>query len=121
MKQNDIEKIREYVEDVVPAFTPCVATETNEKWIKMFGAKMGERRLDDDNLDNMCTLIGVKIETDKDKKEFMKNWMEIFTRVMNEYITDLKKAKSEEEKEKIRKHGVHRKIDSINDKKKKKK
>ena len=119
MKQDKEIKIREYIENYVPCFTPCIGCETSEKHINIFGKKMGLRRLDDDNIDAIEIVLGF-ILTEKDKKDFIKIWMEIFKRVMLEYQTELKRCRNEEEKEKLKREGCKRKVDSTMTKRKKK-
>ena len=119
MKQDKEVKVREYIEDYVPCFTPCISCETTEKYMDIFGKKMCLRRLEDDNIDAVEIILGFTL-TEKDKKDFIKIWMEIFKRVMLEYQTELKRCKNEEEKEKIKKHGIKRKVDSTTTKRKKK-
>lgn len=120
MKAEKEKVVREYIEDYVPCFTPCIGCETSEKYIDIFGNKMGLRRLDDDNIDAMQTSMGFTL-TEKDKKDFMKIWMEVFKRVMLEYQVQLKKCKNEEEKEELKKHGCKRKPQETSKKKTKRK
>ena len=120
MKQDNEFAVREYIEDYVPSFTPCISTETSLKWIERMANTHGLRRLDDDNLDRLQTSLGFTL-SEKDKKDFLKIWNEIFKRVMLEYQADLKKCKSEEEKDKLKKHGVKRKTQEGETSKKKSK
>lgn len=120
MKQDKENKVREYIEDYVPCFTPCIGCEMTEKYIDIFGKKMGLRRLEDDNIDAVEIVLGFTL-TEKDKKDFIKIWMEIFKRVMLEYQVELRKCKNEEEKEKLKKEGCKRKPQGDTGKKKKKK
>lgn len=107
-KQDKLNKMEEYIRDYVVCFTPCMSTETSEKWIGIFSSKMLERRFDEDQIDLVQSQLGFEL-SDKDKKEFSKLWKNIFKETMLEYIKALKKAKSDEEKEEIRKNGVKRK------------
>lgn len=119
MKQDKEKIVREFIEEYVPCFTPCISIETTDKYIEIFGKKMGLRRLDDDNIDAMQTTMGFTL-TEKDKKDFMKIWLEIFKRVMEEYRTELKRCKNEEEKDELKKNGVKRKPQGESNKKKSK-
>lgn len=119
MKQDKEIKVREYIENYIPCFTACIGCDTSEKYMDIFGKKMGLRRLEEDNIDAIETSLGF-IFTEKDKKDFIKIWMEIFKRVMLEYQVELKRCKNEEEKEKLKKSGVVRKVDSSTTKRKKK-
>lgn len=118
MKQDKEVKIREYIENYVPCFTACIGCETTEKYIDIFGKKMATRRLEEDNLDTMETTLGFTL-TEKDKKDFVKIWMEIFKRVMLEYQVELRRCKNEEEKEKLKKESVKRKTENTKRKKSK--
>lgn len=117
-KQQKLDRMEEYIRDYVPCFTPCMSTETTEKWIEIFGKKMGERRLDEDNIDTIEQKLGF-VFNEKDKKDFSNLWKNIFKEVMLDYIKRLKKAKSDEEKEEIKKSGIKRKVDSPSKKKRK--
>lgn len=117
-KQQKLDRMEEYIRDYVPCFTPCMGTETTERWIEIFGKKMGERRLDEDNIDAIEQKLGF-IFNEKDKKDFSNLWKNIFKEVMLDYIKRLKKAKSDEEKEEIKKNGIKRKVDSPSKKKRK--
>ena len=108
MKQSEKDKIREYVEDYVPCFTPCIGCETTERYIGIMAEKHGQRRLDEDNIDQLQTSLGFVLN-ESGKKEFMKIWKEVFKRVMLEYQVELKRCKNEEEKDLIKKNGVKRK------------
>lgn len=108
MKQSEKNKIKEYVENYVPCFTPCVGCETTERFIGIMAEKHGQRRLDDDNIDQLQIELGFVLN-ENGKKEFMKIWKEVFKRVMLEYQVELKKCKNEEEKELIKKNGIKRK------------
>lgn len=117
MKQDKEIKVREYIENYVPCFTACIGCEMTEKYIDIFGKKMGLRRLEDDNLDTIETTLGFTF-TEKDKKDFIKIWMEIFKRVMLDYQVELRRCKNEEEKEKLKKESVKRKTENTKRKKK---
>lgn len=117
MKQDKEVKVREYIENYVPCFTACIGCETTEEYIDIFGKKMATRRIEEDNLDTMETTLGFTL-TEKDKKDFVKIWMEIFKRVMLEYQVELRRCKNEEEKEKLKKESVKRKTESTKRKKK---
>ena len=118
-KQEKLNRMEDYIKDYVTCFTPCMSQETTEKWINIFGNKMCERRLDEDQIDLVQSQLGFELN-DKDKKDFRRLWKDIFKETMLEYIKALKKAKSDEEKEEIRKNNgmVKRKVDSPSKKKK---
>ena len=89
-KQQKLDRMEEYIRDYVPCFTPCMGTETTERWIEIFGKKMGERRLDEDNIDAIEQKLGF-VFNEKDKKDFSNLWKNIFKEVMLDYIKRLKK------------------------------
>lgn len=119
MKQSEKDKIREYVEDYVPCFTPCIGCETSEKYIMIMAEKHGQRRLDEDNIDQLQITLGFVLN-ESGKKEFMKIWKEVFKRVMLEYQVELKRCKNEEEKDRIKREGIRRKPQESTSKKKSK-
>ena len=108
MKQSEKDKIKEYVEDYVPCFTPCIGCEMTEKYIMIMAEKHGQRRLDEDNIDQLQISLGFVLN-ESGKKEFMKIWKEVFKRVMLEYQVELKRCKNEEEKDRIKREGIRRK------------
>jgi hypothetical protein len=91
-----------------------VSTETTEKWMQILFEKRYVNFLD-----YYCDQIEFK--TKKAETQFKKDFKEMWLNKLKEYQEALKKAKSEEAKEEIRKNGIKRKVDSSSNSKKKSK
>lgn len=106
------EKWYKLMEEYCESHVYEVGTETTEKWMQMLFEK---------RYINFLDYYGEQIEfkTKKAENEFKKNFKETWLSKLKEYQVALKKAKSEEEKEELRKNGVKRKPASTNKKSKK--
>ena len=79
-----------------------IGTETTEKWMQMLFEKRYINFLD-------YYEEQIEFKTKKAENEFKKNFKETWLNKLKEYQVALKKAKSEEEKEELKKSGVKRK------------
>ena len=98
----DKEKWYELMEDYCNSHVFEVGTETTEKWMAILFEKRYINFLDyyEDQ---------IEFKTKKAETQFKKDFKETWMNKLLEYQVALKKAKSEEEKEELRKNGVKRK------------
>lgn len=106
------EKWYKLMEEYCESHVYEVGTETTEKWMQMLFEKRYINFLD-------YYEGQIEFKTKKAENEFKKNFKETWLSKLKEYQVALKKAKSEEEKEELRKNGVKRKPASTNKKSKK--
>jgi hypothetical protein len=110
----DREKWLEKVDEFVSAHVFEVSTETSDKWINMLFEKRFINFLD-------YYEGQIVFKTKKGENEFKKEFKEKWTNGLKEYQEALRKAKSDELKEEIKKNGCKRKVDSPSKKKSNKK
>ena len=110
----DKEKWYKLMEEFCNAHVFEVGTETTERWMNILFDKRYINFLDyyEDQ---------IEFKTKKAENEFKKDFKEMWISKLKEYQDALKKAKSEEVKEEIRKNGVKRKVESSSKKKTKRK
>ncbi len=111
---NDKNKWYELMEQYCDAHVYEVGTETTTKWMEKLFEKRYVNFLDyyEDQ---------IEFKTKKAETEFKKDFKETWINKLLEYQEALKKAKTEEVKDEIKKNGVRRKVDSSTSKKKKSK
>ena len=109
-----MEKWYQLMEEYCNAHVFEVSTETTERWMNILFDKRYVNFLDfyEDQ---------IEFKTKKAEAQFKKDFKEMWLNKLKEYQEALKKAKSEEAKEEIRKNGVKRKVDSSSNSKKKSK
>lgn len=102
-RKGEAEKIGELMFD---SFKYCFGKDSTEKWVKMFGHKRFDMLKQEQKEDYNVNI----------SKNFEDNCIRVFTKLTLEYIEQCKdehkkqqKAKSDEEKEYQKKHGVKRK------------
>lgn len=106
------EKWYKLMEEYCESHVYEIGTETTEKWMQMLFEKRYINFLD-------YYEEQIEFKTKKAENEFKKNFKETWLNKLKEYQVALKKAKSEEEKEELKKSGVKRKPASTNKKSKK--
>lgn len=111
---NDKKKWYELMEQYCDAHVFEVGIETTVKWMGILFEKRYVNFLDyyEDQ---------IEFKTKKAETEFKKDFKETWMNKLLEYQEVLKKAKSEEAKDEIKKNGIKRKVDSSTSKKKKSK
>ena len=109
-----MEKWYQLMEEYCNAHVFEVSTETTERWMNILFDKRYVNFLD-------FYEEQIEFKTKKAEAQFKKDFKEMWLNKLKEYQEALKKAKSEEAKEEIRKNGVKRKVDSSNNSKKKSK
>ena len=109
-----MEKWYQLMEEYCNAHVFEVSTETTERWMNILFDKRYVNFLDfyEDQ---------IEFKTKKAEAQFKKDFKEMWLNKLKEYQEALKKAKSEEAKEEIRKNGIKRKVDSSSNSKKKSK
>lgn len=106
------EKWYKLMEEYCESHVYEIGTETTEKWMQMLFEKRYINFLD-------YYEEQIEFKTKKAENEFKKNFKETWLNKLKEYQVALKKAKSEEEKEELKKNGVLKKPTSTNKKSKK--
>ena len=119
MKQNEKEKTRDFLVDWCKCYVYCFTNESTDKWKKKFMEDRLNRFLED-NTDLFETSTGILLN-EKNLKDFKVIYRELFMTEVEEYLKALKKAKDEEEREKIKREGVKRKVESSTSNRKTKK
>lgn len=109
-----MEKWYQLMEEYCNAHVFEVSTETTERWMNMLFDKRYVNFLD-------FYEGQIEFKTKKAEAQFKKDFKEMWLNKLKEYQEALKKAKSEEAKEEIRKNGIKRKVDSSSNSKKKSK
>ena len=99
MKQSEREKINEFLIPWVKGYVFCFSNESTDKWKKIFCKKRLETFLATDK--DMIEEV-----TGRNLKEFKQIYEELFLSEVEKYLVELKKAKTEEAKDEIRKNGV---------------
>lgn len=109
-----MEKWYQLMEEYCNAHVFEVSTETTERWMSILFDKRYVNFLDfyEDQ---------IEFKTKKAEIQFKKDFKEMWLNKLKEYQEALRKAKSEEAKEEIRKNGIKRKVDSTDKSKKKSK
>ena len=95
MKQSEKDKVREFLIPWTSAYVFCFSEESSDRWKKIF-----------------CKKIGIDLSNERNLKEFKTIYEELFMEEVEKYLTELKKTKDEELREKIKREGVARKKDS---------
>ena len=108
----DKEKWYGLMEEFCNAHVYEIGVETSEKWISILFEKRYVNFLD-------YYEYQIEFKTKKAENQFKKDFKEMWNSKLLEYQEALKKAKSEEVKEEIKKHGIKRKVDSTTTKRKK--
>lgn len=120
MKEKEKEIVKDFLIDYIISFKPCVATYTEDKWLKIFCEKRLTTFLEVDK-ELIEKKTGINLDNQKTLKEFKIIYKEMFMEEMHDHITQLKKIKDEEERELYKAKCVKRKSqDDENIKKKKK-
>jgi hypothetical protein len=118
MKEKEKEIVKEFLLPWVRGFVFCFSNDSTEKWKKMFCQKRLETFLATDK-DMIEERTGVKLDNQKNLNDFKKIYESLFMEEVEKYLTELKKTKDEETREKIKREGVTRKVDSSSNSKKK--
>ena len=118
MKDKEKEVVREFLIPWVRGYVFCFSNDSSEKWKKMFCQKRLETFLATDK-DMIEERTGIKLDNQKNLNDFKKIYENLFMEEVERYLTELKKTKDEEAREKIKKEGVTRKVDSTDKPKKK--
>ena len=105
MKQSEREKINEFLIPWVKGYVFCFSNESTDKWKKIFCKKRLETFLATDK-DMIEEVIGIDLDNQRNLKEFKQIYEELFLSEVEKYLVELKKAKTEEAKDEIRKNGV---------------
>ena len=119
MKQSEKDKIREFLIPWTSAYVFCFSEESSDRWKKIFCQKRLETWLATDK-DMIEEKIGIDLSNERNLKEFKTIYEELFMEEVEKYLTELKKTKDEELREKIKREGVTRKVDSSDGKVKRK-
>jgi hypothetical protein len=120
MKEKEKEIVKDFLIDYIISFKPCVATYTEDKWLKIFCEKRLTTFLEVEK-ELIEKKTGINLDNQKTLKEFKIIYKEMFMEEMHDHITQLKKIKDEEERELYKAKCVKRKSqDDENIKKKKK-
>ena len=101
---NRREKTRDFLVDWCKCYVYCFTNESTDKWKKKFMEDRLNRFLED-NKDMFETTTGIELN-EKNLKDFKAIYREMFMAYVEEYLKELKKAKTDEAKEKILKDGV---------------
>ena len=109
-----MEKWYKLMEEYCESHVFEVSTETTERWMNILFDKRYVNFLD-------FYEGQIEFKTKKAETQFKKDFKEMWLNKLKEYQEALRKAKSEEVKEEIRKNGVKRKVDSSSNSKKKSK
>ena len=104
MKQSEKEKTREFLVPWTDCYVFCFSQDSSDKWKKKFMEDRLNRFLED-NKDMFETATGIELN-EKNLKDFKAIYREMFMTYVEEYLKELKKAKTDEAKEKILKDGV---------------
>jgi hypothetical protein len=118
MKDREKEIVKDFLIDYIICWKPCVATYTEDRWLKIFCDKRLETFLDVD-MDFIEEKTKVNLHNQKNLNEFKKIYRDMFMEEMHDHIAQLKKIKDEEEREQYKAKCVKRK--SQEDEKPKKK
>lgn len=119
MKDKEKEVVREFLIDYIICYKPCMATYTEDRWIKIFCDKRLETFLATD-MDFIEEKTKVNLHNQKNLAEFKKIYRDMFIDEMHDYISKLKKIKDEEEREQYKAKSVKRKPQEDENSKKKK-
>lgn len=111
MKQSEKDKVREFLIPWTSAYVFCFSEESSDRWKKIFCQKRLETWLATDK-DMIEEKIGIDLSNERNLKEFKTIYEELFMEEVEKYLTELKKTKDEELREKIKREGVARKKDS---------
>lgn len=111
---NDKKKWYELMEQYCLSHVYEVGTETTTKWMEILFKKRYVNFLD-------FYEGQIEFKTKKAETEFKKDFKDMWMNKLLEYQEALKKAKTEEAKDEIKKNGIKRKVDSSVNKKKKSK
>lgn len=111
---NDKEKeiVKNFLIPWVNGYVFCFSTESTDKWKKIFCKKRIETFLATDK-DMIEERTGVNLDKQKNLKEFKQIYEDLFMQEVENYLTELKKTKNEEEREKLKSEGVVRKSDVL--------
>ena len=120
MKDREKEIVREFLMPWVRGYVFCFSNDSTEKWKKIFCQKRLETFLATDK-DMIEERTGVKLDNQKNLNDFKKIYEGLFMEEVERYLTELKKTKDEETREKIKRDGIQRKVDSSSNSKKKSK
>ena len=120
MRDKEKENVREFLIPWVRGYVFCFSNESSDKWKKIFCQKRLETFLATDR-DMIEERTGVKLDNQKNLKEFKQIYEDLFMEEVEKYLSELKKTRDEEAREKIKKEGVQRKVDSPSKKKSKRK
>lgn len=120
MKQSEKDKVREFLIPWTSAYVFCFSEESSDRWKKIFCQKRLETWLATDK-DMIEEKIGIDLSNERNLKEFKTIYEELFMEEVEKYLTELKKTKDEELREKIKREGVARKPQESTNKKKKSK
>ena len=110
----DKEKMYSLMEQYCDAHIYEIGQETTEKWMLILFEKRYINFLD-------YYEEQIEFKTKKAETEFKKDFKEMWLNKLKEYQEALRKAKSDELKEEIRRNGIKRKVDSPSKKKSKRK
>ena len=105
------EKWYKLMEEYCESHVYEVGVETSDKWMQMLFEKRYVNFID-------YYEEQIEFKTKKAENEFKKNFKETWLNKLKEYQVALKKAKSEEEREKIKREGCRRKPQGNDSKKK---
>ena len=108
MKEKEKEIVKDFLIDYIISFKPCVATYTEDKWLKIFCEKRLTTFLEVDK-ELIEKKTGINLDNQKTLKEFKIIYKEMFMEEMHDHITQLKKIKDEEERELYKAKCVKRK------------
>lgn len=118
MTKNEKEITRDFLIPWTNCFVFCFSQESTKQWKERFMNQRLERFLED-NTDLFETATGIELN-EKNLKDFKLIYCEMFMQYVEEYLAVLKKTRDEETREKIKREGVARKVDSSEGKVKRK-
>lgn len=104
MKEKEKEAVREFLVPYVECFVYCFNLESTDKWKKKF-CKARLENFHDEHLDRFEVETGIKLNTEKNKKEFEEIYEELFMEIVNNYLKEFKKCKNDEERDTLRFRG----------------
>lgn len=118
MKEVEREKTREFLVDWTRCWVFCFSEETPTRWKEIFMNKRLDMFLETQK-EMFEETTGIQLN-ERNEKEFRAIYKEMFMEEVERYLTELKKAKDTELREKIKREGCVRKVDNSEGKVKRK-
>lgn len=119
MKDKEKEKTREFLVDWTRCWVFCFSEETSTRWKEIFMNKRLDMFLETQK-EMFEETTGIQLN-ERNEKEFRAIYKEMFMEEVERYLTELKKTKDTELREKIKREGCVRKAQEPTNKKRKSK